>query len=249
MAKKYTYEEVKQIIESHGYKLISTEYINCKTKIEVECPDGHRYFVTFDVFCQGNRCPECSNNTPRDYEYVKSTIESYGYKLLSPEYINCKTKIELECKDYKHTYFVTFDKFCQGNRCPICKYINMKGENNPNWNPNREEIALNDRIRKSFDTPWVIKHMKEDRLYNDYVQNPDIHCVDHKEPIAAFCKLIKIFQEDYLRDMANHRSNLQILTRTDNGKKSDKYNTYSFINYVMTYTLGELYKWLLGRKH
>ena len=50
MAKKLTYEEVKEYIESQGYKLLSGEYVNARTKITLEDEEGYLYSTTFNNF-------------------------------------------------------------------------------------------------------------------------------------------------------------------------------------------------------
>lgn len=61
--KRKVYEEVKNIIESEGYKLISSEYINIKEKLDISCPRGHEYKVNFHNFIHGRRCPVCNQST------------------------------------------------------------------------------------------------------------------------------------------------------------------------------------------
>lgn len=56
-----SYKEVKNTIESNGYKLLSKTYNHAHDKIEVECPNGHKYEVEYANFKYGkNRCPECT---------------------------------------------------------------------------------------------------------------------------------------------------------------------------------------------
>jgi len=120
MPKKLTYKYVKEQIEKEGYKLLSKEYINSKTKLELQCPSGHEYSVRFSSFQRGRRCPVCAkNNKKLTYEYVKEQIEKEGYKLLSKEYINANTKLELQCLE-GHEYSVRFNHFHKGIRCPVC---------------------------------------------------------------------------------------------------------------------------------
>jgi hypothetical protein len=46
MPKKLTYEFVKEKIESvDGYKLLSKEYIDCMSKLSIQCNKGHQYYV------------------------------------------------------------------------------------------------------------------------------------------------------------------------------------------------------------
>ena len=94
VGKKLTYDYVKKYIESFGYSLLSEEYIAVKYKLKFQCDKGHEYEATFNNFQRGTRCPIC-NDTRYTYEYVKKYIDDNGYKLLSNEYINNVTKIEL----------------------------------------------------------------------------------------------------------------------------------------------------------
>ena len=124
--KRWTYEKVKEYIEEFGHKLLSDEYKNNYTKLLVQCPLGHKYEVTFNSFKDSNsRCPYCSGKVKHSYEYVKDYIESFGYKLLSDEYKNSRTKLLVECPN-GHIWETKYNSFQQGSRCPICNV--SKGE-------------------------------------------------------------------------------------------------------------------------
>lgn len=117
--KKLTYEEVKEYIDNEGHKLLSKEYVNNSTKLDIQCPHGHIFHPNFCNFKKGSRCPVC-NNKKHTYEYVKKYIEEQGYELISKEYINNVTKIEVKCQ-HGHIYKVRFRDFKNRNeRCPIC---------------------------------------------------------------------------------------------------------------------------------
>ena len=127
--KKHTYEYVKKYIEEQGYELISKEYINNVTKIEVKCQHGHIYKVRFRDFKNRNeRCPICNKNSERlKYEDVKNYIESQGYELISDTYINNCTKLKIKCPN-GHIFFAKYNNFKDSNtRCPI-RSSNSKGE-------------------------------------------------------------------------------------------------------------------------
>ena len=121
---KLSSKYVKEYIESFCYKMLSNEYKNARTKLEVECPYGHRYFVSWYNFKSGKRCPYCNSHKQSrtqslEYDYVKSVIEGRGYKLISREYKNARTKLEVECP-YGHRYFTWYDNFRRGFDCPTC---------------------------------------------------------------------------------------------------------------------------------
>lgn len=56
---KWTYEKVKEIAESEGYILRSTEYINASTKLKMICPNGHECEISWSNFYSNNR--RCRN--------------------------------------------------------------------------------------------------------------------------------------------------------------------------------------------
>ena len=119
--KKLTFEYVKNYIESFNYILLSTEYVNNKTKLKMECPNGHVFKMHWISFNNNNnRCPICFiNNKKHTYEYIKNYIEKYNYQLLSKKYINNKIKLKIKC-DKEHEYKVNFNVFKRGQRCPLC---------------------------------------------------------------------------------------------------------------------------------
>lgn len=126
MTKRLDFNEVKEYIESFGYKLLSTEYINAHVKLIIQCDKGHIYKATFGKFKYSKRrCPIC-NDCKLKYDDVRDYIESFGYKLSSTEYINSYTKLDVECNK-GHIYQTTWDNFKMGSRCAICA-IKSKGE-------------------------------------------------------------------------------------------------------------------------
>lgn len=132
--KKYShnYEYVKEYIESFGYKMLSSEYINLHSEIKILCDKHGIYKTTFQLFKMTKyKCPKCSDEHRGEYhklnyEYIKEYIESFGYEILSNEYINMKTNILVKCPNGHKSYFTNFDRFKRGDRCPYCN--ESKGE-------------------------------------------------------------------------------------------------------------------------
>ena len=119
---KLSYDLVKSEFEKYGYELLSNEYVNNNTKLNVKCPNNHEYEVTYGNFQKGKRCPYCSNSVIK-YEDVKKYIESCGYKLISKEYKNAKSKLEIEC-NHGHIYKSSWNNFRNGRRCSVCNDLN-----------------------------------------------------------------------------------------------------------------------------
>ena len=119
MPKKWTYEDVKAYIESEGYELLSSEYKNNNTPLEIKCPEGHVSIQTLGNFKSGKRCSICAGNKKLRYEDVRDYIESEGHTLLSQKYKNTKEKLSIKCPK-GHIYEKSFSKFKDGERCIVC---------------------------------------------------------------------------------------------------------------------------------
>jgi hypothetical protein len=109
-------------LAEEGYLLLSN-YVNCGSKIEVVCSNGHKYSTTWSYFQRGNRCPTCmrrvvANSNKYSHEFVEKSIIKVGYKLCS-EYKGSDNDIVIECP-VKHQYTSTWDYFQKGRRCPHC---------------------------------------------------------------------------------------------------------------------------------
>ena len=99
------------------------------TMIYIKCKKHGSYKTKCSTFHSGHRCSQCSNERKGDYckltyEEVKKYIESFGYKLLSDEYINAYGHLLIQCPK-GHIYKSTFANFkgsknIKGHRCPYC---------------------------------------------------------------------------------------------------------------------------------
>lgn len=130
--KKYTLQEVKEYIEQDPeYKLLSTEYKDCDTPLDVLHTSCNTIFhPTFSNFRKyGTRCPKCFGVHKIDYDYVKKYIESSGdYVLISKEYTGAFGDLEILCKKCNNIFKTTWARYKQGSRCKYCK--NNKRRNN-----------------------------------------------------------------------------------------------------------------------
>ncbi|MCC0706980.1 hypothetical protein [Clostridioides sp. ES-S-0190-01] len=74
----WTYEQVKYFVENEsGCKLLSTEYINNRTKMLFICKCGKKFITSFEKFKHRNKrqCNECGkktniNNRKLPYTYI-----------------------------------------------------------------------------------------------------------------------------------------------------------------------------------
>ena len=54
--------EFEELVENEGYELIG-EYVNNRTKVEIMCNKGHKYFVTPSNYKSGKRCSICNTTS------------------------------------------------------------------------------------------------------------------------------------------------------------------------------------------
>jgi hypothetical protein len=170
MSRKYTIEEVREQIESvPGYKLLSTEYKDSHTKIEVLCPVGHIYQVKRNCWQQGDRCRLCGfkiiaqkktkpieervqkvvkekrvNPRKLTTEYVKDFVKQRGFTLLN-EYTGSSNKILLRCPN-NHEIAIAYGSFQQGRGCLECSTQIKRGTN---YVKNRTKKRIGSESNKS----------------------------------------------------------------------------------------------------
>ena len=124
---KYTYEEVKNYIESFGYKLLSTEYNNARERLLVKCECGNEYFVSFTNFKTGSRCYECRKvkwSKEKIIEYITNHTDFEFIEFI--EYKKGISTLKLKC-EHGHEFISNFNRVkYKGCGCPECK--TSKGE-------------------------------------------------------------------------------------------------------------------------
>ena len=125
--KRHTLKEIKDYIERYDYKLLSVEYKDNKSLLDIKCPEGHVSSIRYNDFQQGHRCLKCSGKRKYTLEEVKEYVENFGYKVISVEYKNALSDLRLECPK-GHNFNMRFNSFQQGQRCPKCSYINKSSK-------------------------------------------------------------------------------------------------------------------------
>jgi hypothetical protein len=115
---------IKNEFKKEGYILISTEYINSRTKLEFMCPNGHKHSIKWNHWKSGHRCGRCCGNIDVCYDDIKQSFNGEGYVLLSDRYINSQTKLNVVCPE-GHEHSIDWDHWKCGKRCAEC-YGNAK---------------------------------------------------------------------------------------------------------------------------
>jgi len=118
--KKITIEFVRLEFKKEKYRLLTTEYINSKQKLEYICLRGHRGTITWNSWNRGYRCAECGGTKRKDITFIREEFEKEGYILLSTRYEGTKkSKLSYICpKGHKNS--ITWSKWQTGHRCSDC---------------------------------------------------------------------------------------------------------------------------------
>lgn len=124
---KLTYEEVRSRFEKEGYKLLSTEYKNAKSNLNVMCPKGHEWTTNMSNFGSGRRCSVCGRKKKYSLYQVINIFAVEGYKVLDSIYINGKVPIKVICP-YGHETEICLNNFLSGKRCGRCRRWNDSQE-------------------------------------------------------------------------------------------------------------------------
>jgi len=125
---KPEFNDVEIEIENRQGKLITTKYVNSKTKLEIICKNGHSFKMTYSNIIYKNQwCPRCSNCYKSTIEEVAQEINSKGGVLLSTEYKNNKTKIKVKCSK-GHIWETRLNDIRNNHWCPDCKAFKTEYE-------------------------------------------------------------------------------------------------------------------------
>jgi hypothetical protein len=80
---KKTIEFIRSEFTKKGYKLLTTEYINCDQKLKYICPKGHSHSVSWSNWRRGQRCPYRTGIISKGEIEVRNFIKSLEIKVFS----------------------------------------------------------------------------------------------------------------------------------------------------------------------
>jgi hypothetical protein len=121
MIKKYNIEFFKKIAVEKGGDCLSTEYINCRNKLEFKCKYGHIWkSLARSVKYSKSWCPICSGHIKLTIEEMQEIARNKEGKCLSKIYINANINLLWECK-LGHKWLANANRIKNSNDwCPIC---------------------------------------------------------------------------------------------------------------------------------
>lgn len=118
-SRKHKYRYTKSIVELNGDRLLTQNYVNSGTKLDILCVNGHTYQMSFNGKRAGYGCRQCTSRAKFEFVYVKETIESGGETLVSDKYENIDAKLTIKCRE-GHLYKMSLGSKKAGQNCPAC---------------------------------------------------------------------------------------------------------------------------------
>ena len=113
-----TISDAHKLADSRGFKFLSSEFINAKTKYLWGCVKEHKWTTNYKNIEQGSGCPDCAS-TRKTISDAHKLADSRGFKFLSTEFINTNTKYLWGCS-YGHEWISKYNDVHQGSGCPHC---------------------------------------------------------------------------------------------------------------------------------
>lgn len=129
MAKKFSYDKVKEMIEKENCELISKKYINRNEKLKIKCECGDIFETSLASFINNKKhtCRKCSNNKLRQErsfskEFIEKYIEQSGLEYIDGEYLNKRSVLTVKCK-CGNIFKTNMDKIKNNgyHNCRICR--------------------------------------------------------------------------------------------------------------------------------
>jgi len=226
---KNSYQYIKEQIESDGSTtLLSKDYKNNITKMSMKCNKyGHKFLMNWKSFKNGCRCPICEGSQKLLYQYIKEQIESdESTILISKDYKNNSTKLEMKCVEHGHKFFKSYIAFKSGQRCTICwkERSFSKGEKEVLEvvkTLTTETIVENDRTQivnpktgKNLELDIWIPHMKKAMEYNGEYWHSDEYTKYKDEQKVIQCRekgidLMVIKEQEWIDNKNKYINNIK----------------------------------------
>jgi len=119
MTKKVKASDYMDMAEKRNFTLIGPIPETSYHKTTWMCSNGHIWQVEYRALRQGNGCPHCSGNAPKNEKDYKTLADNVGITHIGCVPKNTKTNTEWMCGN-GHVWNATFDAIQRATRCPHC---------------------------------------------------------------------------------------------------------------------------------
>lgn len=190
---KPKWSDIVALFESYDYELISTEYVNAKTKLEYTC-NKHRdkgtQSVRYTNLRYGFGCKYCGDERTADakrltFEEAKEIYARNDMYLLDQQYINTATPMMYICKKHPEVgiqYMIVSNAYTQ--HCPYCNI--SKGEDKIIKYFTKNNISF--KNHKTFDNLLGVGggKLSYDFYLPEYNLLVEYQGEQHERPVDAF---------------------------------------------------------------
>lgn len=124
MGRKYTLDEVRSIVLSHGAKLLSDEYQGNASKLKIACSCGEIFdksLANFVLYPKCNKCYMRKQVLERTFTYqeVFDYFKDQGCLLLEETYSHSQIPLRYRCQCGRESKII-YNSFRYGRRCKEC---------------------------------------------------------------------------------------------------------------------------------
>lgn len=116
-------QELLEVIMTKNGHLLS-DYESRRTKVKIQCSQGHIWEALPIAVKSGSWCPECHHNKEFYLNEIKDIARQRGGKCLSNDYLNNKTKLKFICEN-GHEWWAIPKSIKEGTWCPHCYKIRL----------------------------------------------------------------------------------------------------------------------------
>ncbi|MWF62669.1 hypothetical protein GQL62_00785 [Staphylococcus haemolyticus] len=158
--KKLTIQEVEERIKkSNPYvELLSKSYVNSDSKLKVKCYECKNiWLASYHKLVSSDNprgCPECRKRKVSKARKLKKEEVMKRIRKISPniefsleKYEGVNQKLKCQCRVCNNVWEASINNLLRGRGCPSCRYMNLRGEKHPRYNPNLTE---EDRIKMRY---------------------------------------------------------------------------------------------------
>ena len=152
--RKFSYKEVKEIIENLGYELLSNEYLNNLQKLLFKDKDGYLYYSQLSNLKMG-RLPEKFNIcNPYTIQNIKlwCQLNNKQFELVDNEYVGSHEKLYWQClkEECGEIFECDWSHIQNGDECGVCRGLQVGMSNclatlNPElakeWHPTKNILS------------------------------------------------------------------------------------------------------------
>lgn len=126
MARKFTFDQVRQIFEAAGFELLSASYTSSKEPLAYRCKRcGHKDTTRIEYVKAGNGCSNCwearrGQSRKHSLEFVRENFSDKELELLASKYTDSKTPLPYRCKKCGYKGRLRFNDLSNGSGCRQC---------------------------------------------------------------------------------------------------------------------------------